>query len=107
MIIGGPGSGKASALLNLISQQDDIDKIYLYAKDLNKPTYQSLIEKREITGTKYLNDLNLFIEHSNIMDIAQTEKDMIADIMNNKTFPAVFSRCFITQSYFSAPKDVK
>ena len=68
MIIGGPGSGKASALLNLISQQDDIDKIYLYAKDLNKPIYQSLIEKREITGTKYLNDPNLFIEHSNIMD---------------------------------------
>ena len=42
-----------------------------------------------------------------LMIIAQTVKDMIADIMNNKTFPAVFSRCFITQSYFSAPKDVK
>ena len=42
-----------------------------------------------------------------LMIIAQTEKDMIADIMNNKKFPAVFSSCFITQSYFSAPKDVK
>ena len=34
LIIGGSESGKTNTLLNLISQQDDIDKIYLYAKDL-------------------------------------------------------------------------
>ena len=34
LIIGGSGSGKTNALLNLMSQQLDIDKIYLYAKDL-------------------------------------------------------------------------
>ena len=28
LIIGSSGSGKPNALLNLISQQDDIDKIY-------------------------------------------------------------------------------
>ena len=28
------GSGKTNALLNLIKEQDHIDKIYLYAKDL-------------------------------------------------------------------------
>ena len=33
LIIGGSGSGKASALLNLINNQPDIDKIYQYAKD--------------------------------------------------------------------------
>ena len=33
LIIGGSGSGKTNALLNLISNQPDIDKIYLYAKD--------------------------------------------------------------------------
>ena len=33
LIIGGSGSGKTSALLNLINRQPDIDKIYLYAKD--------------------------------------------------------------------------
>ena len=33
LIIGGSGSGKTSALLNLIDIQSDIDKIYLYAKD--------------------------------------------------------------------------
>ena len=29
-----------NALLNLISQQDDINKIYLYAKDLSEPKYE-------------------------------------------------------------------
>ena len=32
LIIGGSGSGKTDALLNLIKEQGDIDKIYLYAK---------------------------------------------------------------------------
>ena len=43
LIIGGSGSGKTNALLNLISQQDDIDKIYFYAKDLSEAKYQFLI----------------------------------------------------------------
>ena len=33
LIIGGSGSGKTNALLDLINNQPDIDKIYLYAKD--------------------------------------------------------------------------
>ena len=33
LIIGSSGSGKTNALLNLINNQLDIDKIYLYAKD--------------------------------------------------------------------------
>ena len=36
LIIGGSGSGKANKLLNLITEQKNIDKIYLYAKDLTK-----------------------------------------------------------------------
>ena len=39
IIIGGSGSGKTNALLNLISKQPDIDKIYLYAKDPIKAKY--------------------------------------------------------------------
>ena len=42
LIIGGSGSGKANALLNLIDEQGDIDKIYLYVKCLNKPKYEYL-----------------------------------------------------------------
>ena len=44
--VGGPGSGKTNALLNLINNQPDIDKIYLYAKDPYEAKYQYLISKR-------------------------------------------------------------
>ena len=33
LIIGGSASGKTNTLLNLINNQPDIDKLYLYAKD--------------------------------------------------------------------------
>ena len=45
LIIGGSGSGKTNTLLNLINEQKDIDKIYLYAKDLSEPKYEFLIKK--------------------------------------------------------------
>ena len=35
-ITAGSGSGKTNSLSNLINQEADIDKIYLYAKDLNE-----------------------------------------------------------------------
>ena len=54
LIIGGSGSGKTNALLNLIKEQDDIDKIYLYAKDLSEPKYKFLIQEHENTGIKFL-----------------------------------------------------
>ena len=47
LIIGGSGSGKTNVLLNLIENQPDIDKIYLYAKGLYEAKYQYLINKRE------------------------------------------------------------
>ena len=62
------GSGKTNALLNLIKEQDDIDKIYLYPKDLSEPKYEFLIKKRQDAGTKHLNDPNAFIKCSNTMD---------------------------------------
>ena len=45
LIIGGSGSRKANALLNLINNQQDIDKIYLYAKNPYEDKYQYLINK--------------------------------------------------------------
>ena len=68
LIIGGSGSGKTNALLNLINEQNDIDKIYLYAKDLSEPKYEFLTKKREDVEIKYCNDQNAFIECSNRMD---------------------------------------
>ena len=135
LIIGGSGSEKTNTLLNLINEQNDIDKIYLYARDLNEPKYKILIKKRKDAGIKHLNDPNAFIECSNTMDgvyenihdynssrkrkILIAFDDMIVDIMTNKKSQAIikelFIRCrklnislvFITQSYFSVPKDVR
>ena len=104
LIIGGFGSGKTSAFLNLIKEQNNIEKIYLYAKDLSKPKYEYLIKKHEDAGAKHFNDPNAFIEcwntmsdiYKNIVDYNLTRKkilivfnDMIADIMTNKKFQAI------------------
>ena len=134
LIIGGSGSGKTYTLLNLINEQNDIDKIYLYTRDLSKPKYKILIKKCKDAGIKHLNDPNAFIECSNTMDdiyenihdynsnrkkILIVFDDMIADIMTNKKFQAIkkelFIRCrklnislvFTTQSYISVSKDVR
>ena len=67
LILGGLGSGKTNALLNLINKQPDTDNIYLYAKDPYEPKYKFLINKRESTGLKHFNDPKAFIEYSNDM----------------------------------------
>ena len=135
LIIGGSGSGKANILLNLINEQKDINKIYLYEKDLSEPKYEYLIKNRENAGIKHVKDGNAFIQCSNTMDDVYKNNDdynpnrrrriliffddMIADIMTNKKFQAIikelFIRCrkinislvFNTLSYFSVPKDVR
>ena len=61
MIIGGSGSGKTNALLNLISQQDHIDNIYLHAKDLSEKKWKD-------AGIKHLNYPIAFIQCFNTMN---------------------------------------
>ena len=56
VIIGGSRSGKTNSLFNLINQQPDIYKIYLYAKDQFEAKYKFLINKRESTDLKHFND---------------------------------------------------
>ena len=135
LIIGGSRSGKTNTLRNLINEQNDIDKTYLYPRDLNESKYKILIKKREDAGIKHLNDPNAFIEcsnttvdvYENIHDYNSSRKrkilivfdDMIADIMANKKIQSIIKelllRCrklnisliFITQSYFSITKDVR
>ena len=65
--IGGSGYGKTNALLNLINNQPDIDKIYLYAKDPYEAKYRFLINKKEHIGLKHFSDPKAFIESSNDM----------------------------------------
>ena len=129
LIIGGSGSGKTNTLLHLINEEKNSDKIYLYAKDLSEPRYEYLIRNCENAGIKHLNDSKAFIECSNTMDDIydnindynpnKRRKTLIVDIMTNKKFQSIikelFIRCrkqnislvFITQSYFSVPKDVR
>ena len=86
LITVGSESGKTNTLLNLISQQDDIDKIYLYVKDLSEPKYDDfLIKNREYAGIKHLNDLNTFIECSNTMDQAYENIDDDNPTIKRKT----------------------
>ena len=111
LIIGGSGSGKTNVLLNLIENQPDIDKIYLYAKDPYEAKYQYLINIREKVGLKRFNDPKAFIEYSNDMqdvykdiDEYNTDKerkilivfdDMIADMIFNKKINSIVTKLFI------------
>ena len=67
IMIGGSVSGKKNTLINSINEQNDIDKIYLYARDSSEPKYGYLIKKSEDAGIKYLNNPSAFIECSNSM----------------------------------------
>ena len=50
-----------------MNNQSDIDKIYLYAKDLHETKYQYLTNKREKVGLKHYDDPKDFIQYSNDM----------------------------------------
>ena len=111
LIIGGSGSGKTNALLNLINNLPDIDKIYLYAKDPYEKKYQYLINKRENVGLNHFNDPKAFTEYSNDMqdvyknieDYNSIKKrevliifdDMIADMINNNKSNPIVTELFI------------
>ena len=133
LIVGGSGSGKTNALLNLMNNQPDIGQIYLYAKDPYEAKYQYLINKREKVGLDHFKDPKAFMESSNDMEdvyknienynagkkrkILIVFDDMIADMINNKKLDPVVTELFIrgrklntsivfiTQSYL--PKDVR
>ena len=136
LIIGPSGSGKTNYLLNSIQKDNNmIDKIYLHAKDLEEPKYQLLNKKREQAEIKNLKDKNVFIEYSNNMDDIYDDvndynkkrkrkvlivfDDRISHVMSNKKAQQVLKElfircrklnillCFLTQSYFSVPKDVR
>ena len=95
-------------MLNSIKEEDDIDKIYLYANNLSERKYEFLIQNCEDVGIKHLNDPNAFIECANIMDYVYENiddynpsrkrkilivfDDMIADIMTKKNFQAIIKK---------------
>ena len=74
LIIGGSGPEKTTnVLLNLINNQSDIDKIYLYAKDPYEAKYQFVINKKESTGLNHFNYSKASVEYSNDMHDVYTK----------------------------------
>ena len=57
-IIGGSGSGKTNALLSLINNQSDIDKIYLYEKGLYEAKYQYLIRELQQIALNHSSEID-------------------------------------------------
>ena len=119
--------------MNLIEDQPDIHKIYLYAKDPYEAKYQYLIKIREKVCIGHHKDPRAYIEYSNNMhdvykNIGEYNPDpenktivfgdMIADMIKNRKSDSIvtelfitgrklnISIVFITQSYFKVPKDV-
>ena len=113
LVNGASGSGKTNALLNLIREHNNdehIDKIYLYVKNLNEPKYELLIKKREDVGIKHLKDPKVFIEYSITVDDVSNNiddnnpkrnkknlilfDDIIGDINANKKFQTIIKDLF-------------
>ena len=97
--------------MNLINNQPDIDKIYLYTKDPYEAKYQYLINRRKKVILDHFNDPKAFIDYSNDMHdvynpienytrnknrkILIVFGDMIADMIINKKLNLVLSELFI------------
>ena len=100
---------KQNALLNLINNQSEINKIYLYVNDPYEEKDQFLINKRESKGLKHFSHPKAFIQYSNdIQDvyfedynIGKKRKilivfdDMTADMINDKKLNPVVTKLFI------------
>ena len=135
LITGGFESGRTNQLFNLISQQPDTDKTYLYTKDPYEAKYQFLVNKWESIGLKHFNDSKAFIEYShdtgdiykNIEECNPKKKrkilivfdGLIGHMLSNKKLNPILTRLFIrrrtlkialvfiTQSYFSVPINIR
>ena len=131
----GSESGKTNLLLNLIENQPNNDKIYLYVKNPYESKYKYLINKTKGVGVNHFNNPKAFIEYSNdLHDVYKNINDynpdkenktlivfddMIADMDHNKKLNPIvtelfirgrklnISLVFIAQSYFKVPKDVR
>ena len=94
-----------------MNNQPDINKIYLYAKDLYEAKYLLLIKKRESSGLKHFDNPKAFIKYSNDMQDVENHieeynlgkkrkilivfDDTIADMINNKKLNSMVTERFL------------
>ena len=124
--------GSASGKKNLLSQQPNIGKVYLYAKDPYEGKYQFLIHNKQSTWLKHFNDFKAFIEYCNNMDdiyknieeyspnkkqkVLIVFNEMVSDMLSNRKLTQIGTELFIRgrklnislvsikQSYLAVPK---
>ena len=124
--------GSASGKKKLLSQQPNIGKVYLYAKDPYEAKYQFLIHNKQSTGLKHFNDFKAFIEYCNNMDdiyknieeyspnkkqkVLIVFNEMVSDMVSNRKLTQIGTELFIRgrklnislvsikQSYLAVPK---
>ena len=101
LLAGGSGSGKRNTLLNLINHHNDIDKIYLFAKDPYDTKDQFLIFKDQSVGSKHCNDPKSFYECSNNMDDIY---ENIGEYSPNKNFKILIVFDFIIVGILNSKK---
>ena len=124
LIIGGTKSGKTNWLFNLINYEQDIVKIYLYAKDPYRGKYQLLINKRESSywilklSRWYLQKIWIILskqEAWKIDSIWWFDGNMLINKKFNTKVTELFRRrkklniylVFIAKSYFAVSKNIK
>ena len=123
-IVGSSGTGKTSSLIWLIEESKAFHKIYLYAKKLDEPLYEFLIDDWKERSEKQGETL---IEYSESLDDAVSFSEIDSSIQNLIIFDDMIvqknlkyveelfirgrkSNCsviFISQSYFKIPKIIR
>ena len=128
LISGNSGSGKTNTLLHMLLEPlIYYDKIYLYAKNLEQPKYQHLINEMEKIVNKNENEISLedILHTSNDEIIPVTEMDndqqkviIFDDYVCEKNQNEIIDYfiqgrhknccvCYLSQSYYKTPKDIR
>ena len=123
-IVGPSNSGKTNTLMNLIEDSKNFRKIYLYAKKLDEPLYEYLIDywnkKSKELGEElleYSNDISQVVT-PDVLDDSIQNLVIFDDMITEKNLNCVkelfirgrkqnSSIIFISQSYFSIPTEIR
>ena len=124
IIAGAAGSGKTNASVNLITECNAFERIYIYAKQLDQPLYEFLITNLEKVQSKLKKQIITY--SSEITDIPSPDKfdktkqnliiidDMIME-KNLKSVEELYVRSrnrncsviFLSQSHYPIPKMIR